>query len=121
MFIDDGTKTKVKFVDRQGTELLAEVDAAVLPSTMGGTRSTEDRLVTGSDGVHMPPYGSTRASMCPSASLADGKGWLRVPVARRFCASIMAGDGRCNCSRAGNGKRAHTVANQVNIAAQAQL
>ena len=58
MFVDEGTKTKVKFVDKQGTELLAEVDASVLPSAMGGTRSADDRLVTASDGVHLTAYGT---------------------------------------------------------------
>ena len=56
VFIDEGTKAKVKFVNGQGTELLAEVDASVLPPSMGGTRPAEDRLVTDSDGEHTSCY-----------------------------------------------------------------
>jgi len=52
VFIDEGTKAKVRFVNGQGTELLAEVDASVLPPSMGGTRPAEDRLVTDSDREH---------------------------------------------------------------------
>ena len=51
VFIDDGTKTKVLFVDKLGTELLAAIDANVLPESIGGTRPTTERLVTGADGV----------------------------------------------------------------------
>ncbi len=50
VFVDEGTKLKVLFVDKQGTQLLAAIDANVLPETMGGTRPATERLVTGADG-----------------------------------------------------------------------
>ena len=42
-------------MDKQGTELLAAIDTAVLPQSMGGTRNAEERLVTGSDGEQASP------------------------------------------------------------------
>ena len=92
VFVDDGTKAKVKFVNGQGKELLAEVDASVLPPSMGGSRAAEDRLVTGSDGDETTSICACR--VVPLSRPALNPVGLRDPVCHRVRSSILVGDGQ---------------------------
>ncbi len=109
----------MKFVNSQGTELLVEVDASVLPPSMGGTRPAEDRLVTDSDGEHTPCFGrdmqiraSCREEVASSSPAAAGfvpASWTAMDDA------IAAEHSRLQDSKLGN-----AAGHQVSISAQAQ-